>query len=77
MGNILETRKREVLIVTKDSERWIRLDDTTPLCDGGGAGDGSSESEGGSKKSGDMEIEAAIIAELVDMHEKHLRDVVV
>lgn len=74
MGNILETRKKEVLIVTKDSEKWIRLDDTS-LGDEGGAGDGSIENEGGCKKSGEAEIEVAIIAELVHMHKRHLRDV--
>lgn len=74
VGNILETRKKEVLIVTKDSEKWIRLDDTS-LGDEGGAGDGSIENEGECKKSGEAEIEVAIIAELVHMHKRHLRDV--
>lgn len=54
VGNLLTTRKHEVVFVTKDEENWLRIPQAAPM-----AADGANH-----------EIEEDIIEHLTQLHEK-------
>ncbi|RPA97152.1 DFP-domain-containing protein [Choiromyces venosus 120613-1] len=59
IGNILATRKYEVLFVEEGSAQWVRLQTTT-----------NASSSGGSSE--EVEIESMIVPEVIKRHEKML-----
>lgn len=85
IGNLLTTRKWEVVFITKGQERWIRvpkakrsrsvsgIEELVGIADKKKAPDDEVDLNGGEVREG-LEIESLIIPELAALHEERIRD---